>query len=283
MGNSFTLTPVTSGGDLITNAMALEYMGDPTLTAAQTAQLTKAVSSAIGEIRRHLCYDPVLSYQTEYYPRVDLNQNPGGRGFWEVNDTHAYLRSYDGRGSNQLQLARIPVREDSTAGSQTMVLYRDYDGRNGTKSGGFSDQLVQGTDWWPNYDTVDSNGKKICKDGILNSHGIWPSEPGSIKVSYLAGYTESELAGTDDILDASPIREVAITEAIRRFVRMETIFNKRAAGFNGPFTSENLGDYSYSVDSAILSSLVGFKGNGLMLESSLRLESFRNFGAMIAS
>lgn len=267
--------------NIVTIADVLEEMGGPTLTANQTTKLTRAIKRASAAVRHELGYDPVLNYVTEYYPLVDVG-GERGRGVWEADSSHAHFRRVGGQGTNELQLRGLPIRQANSSGNQTIALYEDYGARSGTVSGSFPDLSVEGSDFWANYDGVDSSGYKFARDGILRSFGLWPLEPGSVKVSYLSGYTEDELEGDDSVLDASVIREVAKRESIRRFIQSETIFKSKMAGYTGPLTSENLGDYSYSVDGSILKSLVGFSGNGLMMESVLQIEAFVNFGAKIA-
>jgi hypothetical protein len=237
------------------------------LTDAEKVVVQQSMVAAWGAIRRYLGYDPVIEQRTEFYPQMDFS-SLGGGSRWESNDTHAYMRQTNGGACNQLQLSHIPVRS-------IVSLRIDYDGRGGSRSGSFGDatEKTEGVDFWRNTDTLDGEGEPMSRDGILFSHGLWPLVPGSVKITYLAGYRATELRGEDAITDASLIRESLIDETIRRLHRNESRAKRSATGFSGPLTSENLGDYSYSVDSTVRNELVA--GGDLSKVNCQRLEMFR--------
>jgi hypothetical protein len=107
---------------------------------------------------------------------------------------------------------------------------------------------------------------------------LWPTTAGSVKVVYTAGYSQTELRGQDALVDAGPIWEACVDEAVRRarkiFLQMK---NSRVGWLSGPMTSENLGDYSYSVDASSISKLFG-SATDLTTESKEKLSSFVNWG-----
>lgn len=275
---------LASSGLIVSLADLLIDLGiGGTATAAQIVIATAALQRAQGAVIRHLHYNPLLLFQTEFYPR--MNSNPiDGQGVWEVDNNSAYFRNLTDAATTELQAARLPVREQGSLGSQVTSVWIDYDGRSGTRSGAFgSDSLkVEGEDFHPNYDTVDSRGYKVCRDGIFRSEGRWPGLAGSVKITYAAGYTAAELAGTDSVIDASPIREAVMDEAVRRLHKAYSRMKKRTGFGTGAVSSESLGDYSYSADGALLAQLVG-SNSDIMAETALKLESFVNFGAMLSS
>lgn len=220
-------------------------------------------------VRRYLGYDPVQGTRTEYYPNLDIEL--GGRRIWEVNDTQAYTRTVGEATATELQIRHVPIRSITS-------LYVDYDGRAGARSGAFpaGSQWTEGTDFWPNYDSVDSSSAKVCRDGILRSYGLWPTNPGSVKITYVAGYTDAELHGQDSVIDASVIVDVVIDEAVRRFIKFDAMKKKSGAGFTGPLSSESLGDYSYSVDTSSRNELIS--KSDLTMESISKLDDFVNYG-----
>lgn len=253
-----------------------------TATVQQTTIAQLSLVKAQGAVIRHLHYNPLLLLQTEFYPR--MNANPAdGQGVWEVDATSAYFRNLTDAATTELQLARLPIREQDSS-SNTIQVWIDYDGRSGTRSGSFPTSSLKevGVDYHPNYDGIDSRGYKICRDGILRSEGRWPGLAGSVKVTYAAGYTAEELAGTDSVVDASPIREAVIDEAVRRVHKTYSRMKKRTGFGVGALSSESLGDYSYSADGALLAQLVG-SNSDILAETALKLESFVNFGAMLSS
>lgn len=238
-----------------------------TCTEEERAITQAALVSATGAIKRHLRYDPTYQEHTEYYPQLAMFRGEAEQ-IWEVNETSAYLRTLSQFTSNELQLQHLPLRSVTS-------LKIDYDGRSGARAGSFGAETAktEGSDFWPNYDGVDSNGVKVCRDGILRSQGVWPEQPGCVKIVYYAGYTDQELRGQDDKIDASPIWEATKDEAVRRVLKIKSRMKQRLAGFSGPLTSENLGDYSYSVDSATWGKLVG-GDRDLLSETIQKLVNF---------
>lgn len=242
------------------------------VTEEERAFAVASLKRSEAAVRRHLRFDPTYQEVTEYYPQATVSPN-GGIGVWEVDDQQAYFRNLSGAGTEDLQLRRIPVRSITS-------LYIDYDGRSGSKGTSFSgDAKTEGTDYWPNYTIVDSDGNKVCEDGLIRSHGLWPTETGSIKITYYGGYKEAELRGDDSLIDASPIFEAVVDEAVRRFIRINQHKKRTLAGFSGPLTSESLGEYSYSADGALLARIVG--GADLMQDTIDKIESFVNYGYMM--
>lgn len=259
----------------------LELTAD-TVTADQTTILKNAINYAEGAIRAILRYDPMIGVRTEYYPNLDMTSN-WGSAVWEANDNVAYVRRLSEEASDELQVAGLPIRETDEDGNNPIDLRIDYDGRSGTQSGAFGSSTVQteGTDFWPNYDLLDSGSRKVCNDGIIRSHGRWPSTAGSVKVIYVSGYTITELTGIDTKIDASPIREAAIEEALRYFHQSWTKRKGRTGWGVGPLTGEDLGDYSYTAD-AFLTRQMHSTGKVSARGYSL-LEPFINFGVQVAS
>ena len=236
------------------------------ISETDRALAAEALAEAQAAVLRHLKYNPLLSSHTEFYPQSDLRR-AGRTSVWEVSDTKAYLRTLSDASSDDLQLIHIPIRSITS-------VYVDYDGRYGSRSGAFpaSSLRTQGDDYWADWDGLDSQGNKICYDGILRSEGVWPDLGGSVKVVYTAGYTMAELMGKDSVLDARPIYDAIATEAVRGFLTKKSRGSHGIAGFTGPLTSENLGDYSYTTDSALMGKLIG--GRDLLLETIHKLQNF---------
>lgn len=256
--------------------------GSPTEEEQAIAQVS--ITKAEGAIKRFLKYDPVQAVRTEYYPQSDYNQL-GRVGIWEVNNNDAYIRRLAEAVVDELQVQHLPVRATDSDGDNAIDLRIDFDGRSGTRSGSFDSdtQQTEGTDFWPNYDGVDSSGIAVCRDGIIRSEGRWPSVAGSVKIVYVAGYTATELHGQDTVVDASPIVDATIDEAIRRMKKAYSRMKKTGVGVAaGPFTSERLGDYSYNVASGIYERLVGTNWD-ILPETREKLSDFVNWGHEMAS
>jgi|15BtaG_2_1085339.scaffolds.fasta_scaffold01415_3 hypothetical protein len=269
-------------GQIVTLADLLTYLGITSPSSAETEIATASLKKAEGAVFRLLQYNPVMAVQTEYYPQIDFSSS-GDAKIWEVDSTQAHIRRLAGTVSEELQVKRLPIREFDELGANGIDLRVDYDGRSGTRSGSFSTDTLQvvGTDFWPNYDMEDSNGYKVAGDGIIRSQGSWPSIANSVKIVYVAGYTATEFAGEDLSIDASPIRESVMDEAVRKFKSAWSRRKDRTGHGTGALTSENLGDYSYSADGTIIGSLMG-SGADVLASTADRLEPFINFGGMIA-
>lgn len=241
-----------------------------TVTEEERAIASTVLMRTEGIIKRYLGYDPTNQSHTEFYPQQAFNAQQS-KGVWDVGGDKAVLEQLSEASSNQLQLIHIPIRSITH-------LYIDYDGHSGAQVGAFAadTEKVEGTDFWPNYDMLDSLGAKVCSDGVLMSTGLWPRTSGTVKVVYVAGYTDSELHGQDAVIDASPILEVVIYESVRR-IRRFFATKKQSQGFlAGNIVSESLGDYSYSLDGSSASQIVG--GGELTPDSKEKLSQFRNWG-----
>lgn len=252
---------------------------DSSITEHERAVADWSLNRAEAAVRRCLRYDPVKTSRTEFYPLRDFSR--GSReAVWEATSTEAYIRRLSEASTNELLVLHVPVRS-----SPAIDLRIDYDGRGGTRSGSFatSTKKVEGTDFWPNYDMVDSDGNSVCRDGIIRSEGRWPVNAGSIKIVYTAGYSAEELHGQDSVIDASPILDAVVVEASRR--AKSVFLNKKSTRVGwtaGAFSSENLGDYSYSVGitGQALDRLFGGKYD-VLPETVDKLADYVHFGEMV--
>jgi len=260
------------------SAVWLELGLSGSITEEERAVVEQCIVKAEGAVKRYLHYDPVLRRRTEYYPSHDLGSGLGG-SVWEVSSTQTYIRQVSSGQTSELQLRHIPVHS-----VPAMEVRIDYDGRSGTRAGAFGDDTIQteGEDFWMNYDMVDSDGVKFCQDGLLRSQGVWPLTAGTVRVEYTAGYSDAELHGehaedVDVVLDASPIWTAVLEEAKRRVEQIMVRKKKTAGWVAGPFSSERLGDYSYSIDTSLAKALYG---NSVELtdESKMLLHPFMNMG-----
>jgi len=245
-------------------------------TEEERALVTTAIVRAEGAVRRHLRYDPVQRDRVEYYPQFDSSAQTRDY-IWEAESNEAYIRRRAAEAIDELQVQHLPIRWVTT-------LYLDLDGRSGANPNGFTGDTLktEGTDFWPNYDGLDDEGRRICHDGIIRSYGQWPMTPGSIRLRYTAGYSVEEFRGQRPIVDASPIWETVLEESVRR-ARKALLWKKSTVGHvAGPFSSESLGDYSYSVDSSLASKMFGMDSD-LMGSSMEKLEDFINVGWSMAS
>lgn len=266
-------------GEIVTsNDDVLRQLGLASPTADEAEIVSSSILFAERAVRRYLHYDPVQRTRTEFYPQLDLNR--GGRlGVWEASSTTAYLRDVSGNYSDELQLRHLPIRSIAS-------IYVDYDGRFGKRSGSFSSETLktEGTDYWARYDGQDDDSNLICRDGIVLTQGTWPSSPGSIKITYTAGYTANDFTGVSLRVNAVPIYEAVVFEAARKAKQVFLLSkNSGSSGSGsgsgtgwtaGTIQSEKLGDYSYTLSSSSGgSSSGGGAGSGGLYDGAVDLSS----------
>ncbi len=259
---------------IVTVDEVMATLGIPSPTAVEIAVVEMAITKAVGAIRSFLGFDPILRQHTEFHPQQSY-QAQIQRGIWEVMEQRAVLRQVSEAATNELQLAHRPVRQ-----YPAMEVRIDYDGRAGSKTSSFGTETIkqEGADFWPNYDSYDAAGWKVCSDGILRTIGLWPTTANTVKVVYTAGYTNDEFHGLGGSLDASPIWDVCLEEASRR-ARRVIVESKGQLGLPaGVLQSESLGDYNYSLAADVAKRL--YSGD-LLADSKAKLSNFVNYGAFL--
>jgi len=265
----------TAGGSIVTATEAYLELGLTSPTAVEVRVVLASIRKAEGAVKRYLRYDPVQRRRTEYLPLGDLNAGRSA-AVWEVNDTQAYMRESVGSAGGEIILRHIPVRS-----TVAMVLHTDSDGRSDTTEDAFAEQKTEGSDFWPNYDGKDTDGYKICRDGIIRHVGAWPRTPGSIRIAYTAGYSVDEFRSVDNLVDAAPIWDAALDESIRRAKKVFLNMKQFHGWAAGPKSSESLGDYSYSTGST---TDMAFGGAwDLLPETKEKLREFVNWGYELGS
>lgn len=253
----------------------------------ESKTVKKVIIKVRGAIKRFLRYDFEYKYHCEYYPQRDYT----GRYLTAVETiSGAEMPGRITQATSEFIVQHIPVR--SVTG-----LWVDDDAWSETKSPAFeaSQLKVEGTDFWPNWNlSIMSGAEKVCEDGIIRSESQWPTFPGSIKICYWAGYTDAELRGESEYIDASPIWEALLDEASRRVKR--TLMQRKNAAGNvdwtaGPIQSERLGDYSYTIgsgssgsaSSASEATMTYGNSHELLYTTREKLTSYVNYGFALSS
>lgn len=231
-----------------------------------------------GAVEQVLHYNPTYATVSEWYPLNSRGASPG-IGVWQTNGQRAYLES--SQLGEVLQLRRLPVRSISE-------IRVDTNGGFGQKAGTFGDATIwaAGTQY---FQELLSQGYNAT--GHVFSETGWPSEPGTIKVTYRGGYSDAELAGRatqgpqtgDTALNASQIKKAALLTLVKLFKTAVAHAKQNLAGVvAGPLASESLGSYSYSTHSAIVSALVGMKAS-VPAEALDDLGPFINYGYVLGA
>lgn len=221
--------------NIVSNAeLLVALLKTSSITAEHQALITLFHSLAEDAIKGHLKYDPTYQQHTELYP-VQTYRQAGTR----------------------LQLKHIPVRKVS----EVIIDFNGYGGQapNAFTSANGAETWVGGRDYFVKFGVLPatinqangtSDGDGFCKNGILQ--GIsrqWPCQPGSVKVTYTAGYTAQELAGHGSYHTAGTIKKAALDTLIANFKELTTQAKSIKGGKAGNVQSERFGDYSYTLDS----------------------------------
>lgn len=106
---------------------------------------------------------------------------------------------------------------------------------------------------------LDTEEATVSESGHLRRLSrFWPRQPGSVQVTYTAGFTAEELAGTGGTTDASDIR-FAVHMLFQKAYREMTSWKKSSTtGAAGPIESETVPGYSYKLNSAATAAALGF-------------------------
>lgn len=266
-------------GQIVDISQALLELGVANATADERAVIDRAITGAEGAIIRHLGYDPAQRSRTEIYPGGEMLRRYWGTGMWDSNQsgTQAIFWSRN-RIFSDLQVQHLPIRSVTN-------LWVNVDGR-ATSARFTSDHLKtaasasEGGDYWVNFELEDSAGASVCRDGLIRSHGLWPLEPGSVKIQYTAGYDSDELQGVDTILNARPIVDAILNETVRRAKKVFLNRKQTAAGWvPGAISSERLGDYQYTIGGTANAVDSNFAGAADLLPETIQmLADFVNWG-----
>ena len=257
---------------IVSNDTLKTLLGLASGTSVELSALSFFHTRAEGLVRNYLKYNPEQDTHTEYYPRVEGPDIRGNVGLvWDVNLSHtrATLEATPNGISDTLQLQHLPVRSITSVNV-------DYNAKHGAQAGAFGANTawVEGEDFW-----AENERDGLCRSGMLFANGSWPQIPGSVKVVYTAGYTAAEFSGSDPNIDASPIQSAVVLTVAKAMGTWQNAINKKATvGFGGPFQSENLQDYSYSLGASadMLSAMV----RALPSEAEDMLEDYLHYGLM---
>lgn len=248
--------------NIVSNAeLLVAVLKTSSITAEHQALITLFHDLVENAVRGILKYDPTYGTHVEYYPVQRRRQQ-----------------------TDRLQLRHLPVRRVTEVIVDTLAYGGQAPGAFTADNG--AETLTAGVDYFL-QSTVAGIGGSLglhasdgySKSGILQRvSDYWPCPPCTVKVTYVAGYTDNELRGQGTYHTAGEIKKATLdtlTASYRELVAAATsIANNRA----GNVISENLGDYGYTLDdaSAALSSFsVVVPASAHML-----LQNHVNFGVL---
>lgn len=116
-------------------------------------------------------------------------------------------------------------------------------------------ELTLGTHFVLDMDGSDA----VSESGCLRRLGAcWPTDPGSVKATYKAGFTSQELKGSSGAAwDASDLRYAALLTLQQAFNQLKTHQKDEATGRRGLIIAESIEGYSYQLDPRIAATLQG--------------------------
>lgn len=248
------------------------YLGiAATATDAQKGLVAMCRGYAEAAVKRFLGFDPGSATYTEFYPKSELNAEHDW--FVDVTGNGVSFVPKD-TGSKILILNNLPV-------TSVTEIREDAGANFGQGASDFpsSTILLPGVDYW-----LDLERSGICLSGIVYRAGAWSYRPGTIKVTYVSGYSTSQLAGRatgHGTIDASEIRLATIMASAKNFRQAAAQVAAVASGIPGALVSESLADYSYTADSSSSQMMTGMT---MSLPSEVRqiLSSYRSYAGAFA-
>ena len=202
-----------------------------TLTAAQSAFLTLMQPMIEAAVQRFVGYEIAQATYTEYHPERPPQPYLDGDDLvvgWEMVGGTAMPRLRGDRSGAVIQLRRIPAR----------VIVSVYENPAAWGTG-----VADGS--WPTASLVPTNTYYIDESEVQLSWtgqlyrfaGVWSQAHRSVQVTYTAGLTAGELAGTSgnsELMQAGPVFKIGVLMALQeillnvltksKFVQMGAIF-----------------------------------------------------------
>lgn len=232
---------------IVTTDEVFALLGNSTPTKEEVALLNILKPMAEDAVREAVGYSITQDTYTHFLPEMD-DDGAEVDNIDVVNDRVAF--EYRGA-TNKLFAPERPIRSITS-------LYRDSAAYGGQGSGDFGSSTLQtsGTDYYVDY--VSSG---VSWNGLIVSiAGTWPTRSRTIKLTYVAGLTAGELAGTTAVRGPSgtgvgQLKYAALLAASLAFKEPESIQGSNT----GPITAERLADYSVQYSAKDISNIFGFK------------------------
>lgn len=227
------LTPILNMDTDIYPFFGMDCCDDPALARL----LTMCQRFTESQARKYVAHGIAQATYTEYQRKNDIGYIPTTDEINVIGDTVYLGRSY-ARFGEYLQLDNAFVR------SVTSV-YEDLAAFFGQGSSDFAagTLLTAGTDY---FMELDKSG--MCRSGrLVRVYRHWSSRPGTIKITYVAGFTSAEL---DD--EYSFVKEALLQDMMQKFQYVRSQQGTSVTGA-GPIVQESIGGGEYVVKYADLS------------------------------
>lgn len=241
---------------------------EPPYSANDTFVLTLLLAAVDRMFADFLGYSVSEATRTEYYPpRVNLNQRDGlVEGYERAGSKVVPIDRY--RNERRIILLRhLPVKS-------IVSVYENPDAQNTDPPDFPADTLLAaGTDY-----RLDVEDGATSKTGFLvRQTGPWTSAERAVKVTYVAGFSETELGDTYAQIKMAYLMQIQVSFNTVKLHRMGT---NSLGGMPGVLASESLGDWSASYDTATNAKLYGMQGRIAPGVADV-LEDYMNYSAYV--
>lgn len=232
---------------LCSNDDVFALLGNDSPSAAQTALMNILRPLAEDAVKAEVGYSIEQATHTHFLPGFD---EFGGEAV-SVDVLNGRVTFEYDEESSVLYLPERPIRSITT-------LYEDRAAFGGQGASDFpaSSALTGGTDYYVDWltDSLSWSGK------LTKRNGTWSPKARTIKVTYVAGLTAGEIAGTTSCRGpvaggVAQLRYAAISAAALKFKQPSGIQGTNV----GPITAERLADYSVQYDGKSVAQLFGWK------------------------
>lgn len=235
---------------ICTNDELFPFLGISAPTAQQTVLMNLLRPMAEDAVRQEVGYSIEQATYTHFLPN---NSTTVGRelGVDVLNDRVVF--EYEGE-TPDLFLMERPVRSITS-------IYEDraaYGGQGGSDFAA-STLLTSGTDYYLDYVVSGIS----WSGNVRRINAGWSPRERTIKVTYVAGVTAAELAGTSVVRGpngngVTTLKRAALVAAAIAWKEPQASIQGSGAGA-GPVTSERLADYSVTYAANHVTNLFGFK------------------------
>ncbi len=108
---------------------------------------------------------------------------------------------------------------------------------------------------------LDMDGSStVSESGCLRRlSAYWPTAVGSVKVTYKAGFSATELKGSASTWDASDLRYATLLTLQQAYNQLKTHQKDADTGKRGLITAETIEGYSYQLDPGVAATLQGMQ------------------------
>jgi hypothetical protein len=250
-------------------SIAIGLSDVPTSGSTIETLANRAIAASIQAVKDFCRNDIEYAQHTEYYPTG--TEGHGSRCF---SDALMFDRGSSSRYSETSRFNSVIQLKNTPVYTNSLLVYEQADARYGQTQNSFGDStlLTVGLDYYldinaiisvPTYNPVDGSisnvSTPVSYTGHLYRNGSWPRESGSIKVTYFGGWRFQPLAALFNPGASPPsyatIKEAVLITATKAYREMSSL----AKNESGPKTSENIGQYSYSIDSSLLQRMLGLQ------------------------